>query len=160
MRILGIVALGAALAGCGLAQGREAEAQRATALAEANAAITQCNERKIQSAAVAWAKCVGDGQLRLRAFSPAPDLVDQEIAGRNVLSEKWQKGQVTQAEFEFQYLQLHSQLESETQRRVLAVRSVNAQEDAAVAASAAASAASAPRGPVYCNRMGTTTICN
>jgi hypothetical protein len=88
-----------------------------------------------------------------RPLSPFPDLFDQETAGRNMLAEKWQKGQITQAEYEFQFTQMHSELEAEGQRRNLAGRSVNAQE-------AAATAALLSSGPTICNRIGRTTVCN
>jgi hypothetical protein len=155
MRILGIVVLCAALVGCGLSQQAQLEKQRTAVVSEATEAIAQCNEtyKKVQATAVARAKCIGDASLRVRAFSSAPDLFDQEVAGRNALAEKWQKGQITQAEYEFQFTQLHSQLESEGQRRALATRSVNAQE-------ATATAALMSTGPVICNKVGTTTICN
>jgi hypothetical protein len=105
-------------------------------MAEISAGVEQCNQKfpKEQKTAVARARCLGEATAPYRTIYPYPDLYDQETAGRNMLAEKWQKGQITQAEYEFQFTQMHSQIEAEGQRRNLAGRSVNAQETAATAA--------------------------
>jgi hypothetical protein len=152
MRFIVVAALCAALAGCGLARQQEAQQQRDAAVAGIKAGIEECNQRfpKEQKTAVVRSHCLADATAPYRSLWSFPDLYDQEASGRNMLAEKWQKGQITQAEYEFQFSQMHSQIESEGQRRNLAGRSVNAQEATAAAANS----------PTICNRVGNTTICN
>lgn len=147
------------LAGCGSSSQRAAQEaaqdRYVAAFSEVHAAADNCNQKfqKLQSTAVARARCLGEATAPLRPFVAFPDLYDQETAGRNMLAERWQTGKISQAEYEAQFAQMHSQIASEEQRRQLAGRTVNAQEMAAAAALYST-------GPVVCNRVGTSTICN
>lgn len=152
MRFLVVLALCALLGSCGLARRQEQAEQREKAVAAMKAGYETCDQTypKSQANAVLRAKCLQDMQAPFRAMANYPDLFDQETATRNLYSEKWFKGQITQADFEFQMTQAHSQIVAEEQRRNLANRSVGAQEAIAAAAMS----------PTVCNRVGTTTICN
>jgi hypothetical protein len=155
MRILGIVALCVALAGCALARQRERQELIAATTAQVKADVETCNQTypKNQKTAVARAQCIGAATAPIRPLTNYPDLYDQETANRNVLAERWQTGKITQLEYEAQFTEMHSQIVGEEQRRNLANRSVNAQETAATAAMLSS-------GPTVCNRVGNTTICN
>lgn len=150
MRQVAIIGL-LMLAGCGLVRQKEAQDRFNSAMAEVRAGVETCNQAhpKQQQTAVARARCIGDATAPIRSLVPFPDLLDQETANRNLLAERWQAGKITQAEFEAQFTQMHSQVVAEEQRRQLAGRSVNAQEAAAAAALS----------PTICNRVGSSTIC-
>lgn len=143
------------LSGCGLARQKEAQDRANSAAAELRAGMDSCNNQfpKQQNTAVARAHCIAEATAPWRPLVPFPDLFDQDVANRNLLAERWQTGKITQAEYEAQFYQMHSQIVAEEQRRSLAGRSVNAQETAAAAAVLSS-------GPVVCNRVGSTTICN
>ena len=83
---------------------------------------------------------------------PFPDLLDQENATRLALAEKVQAGKMTIIERNQQFSQFHSQIIAEEQRRMLANRSVNAQESAAAAQWRASN-------PVSCTKIGNTVNC-
>lgn len=141
------------LTGCGLARQQEAQDRLSQTAAEAVASSARCDEsfpKRQQKTAVARSHCLAEATAPLRPLFPYPDIYDQEISGRNLLSERWQAGKITEAEYEAQFYQMHSQATAERERRKLATRSVNAQEMAATAAAS----------PVICNKVGTTTICN
>ena len=72
-------------------------------------------------------------------FLRYPDLGRLDMANRLVIAERLSEGQISEAEADQQFSQLHSQIVAEEQRRNLANRSVSAQETAAAAASRAAS---------------------
>lgn len=151
MRVLIGVLVFALLSGCGLVRQKEAQDRFNVAMADVRAGVETCNQSfpKQQQTAVARARCIGDATAPIRPLVPFPDLLDQETANRNLLAERWQTGKITQAEFEAQFTQMHSQVVAEEQRRQLAGRSVNAQEAAAAAALS----------PTICNRVGSSTIC-
>jgi hypothetical protein len=136
MRNLGIVALCAALAGCGLARQQEQKEAYDRALAQVKADVEVCNQTypKMQKTALARAQCLGTATDTLRPLVNYPDLLDQEKTTRNVLAEQWQNGKITQMEYEAKFTEMHSQVVAEEQRRNLANRSVGAQESAAAAA--------------------------
>lgn len=154
MRSLAVLICIFFLSGCGLAARAEREAQMKAALETAIAEKDRCNVAYPleQKTAMARAKCMGGAANILKPFVPYADLVDQENATRTALAEQWQMGRITQAMFEQQFTQAHSQVVAEEQRRNLASRSVGAQESAAAAAWRAAS-------PVSCTRIGNTVNC-
>ena len=141
-----------ALTGCGLAQRAETKKQAEAANAEMRTAAETCDQkfpRGQQHTAVSRARCVGDAIKIIRSYTDYPDLLDQQIATRNLLAERWQSGKITQAQFDAESAQLQSSLVAEDERRKLAVRAVTAQEDVV----------SAARAPVSCTRFGNTVNC-
>jgi hypothetical protein len=152
MRILAVFVGLLVLSGCGIARQQEAQDRLNKASADTHAATEACDQSfpKQQNLAVKRARCIADATAPMRQVIAYPDLYDQETANRNLLAERWQAGKITQAEYEAQFFQMHSQIMAEFQRRNLANRAIGAQE---LAASAAAS-------PVICTHVGTSTICN
>jgi hypothetical protein len=83
---------------------------------------------------------------------PYPDLWDVYIASRIVIAERVQKGQISIAEGDEAFAQKRSDLAAEEQRRLLANRSVAAQENIASASLQAA-------GPRSCIQASNTVTC-
>jgi hypothetical protein len=152
MRILGIVALCVALAGCGLMARKERQEQMAAAKAAMEQAFADCKAQwpEVSKQAVERNRCYSIAAQPTRQFNTYPDIFDKVWADRAVIAERLQAGKLTVAEATQQLTQTISDATAEEQRRNLANRAVSAQEAMAVAAS----------GPTVCNRVGNTTICN
>lgn len=151
-----IVLISIVCVGCGVSQ-REELAERTKALkAEYDIAIGTCVDAHKKSdprAAVARAQCLNEASDKfMRPVTPNPDLLDLLNATRLAIAEKYAKGQISEAEAEQQFYLAKSQVVTESQKRMLANRSVKAQEISAAAAIAAT-------GPVTCNRFGNTVNC-
>lgn len=154
LRVYWILPICAILGGCGLARQKEAQERYQTIISEVTLWVEDCRKRfpEGQKTALARSQCIGKATEGLKGISPYPDLIDQENANRDVLAEKWQKGQMTEVEYRAQFAQMHSQMEAERQRRQMLNRSVSAQESAAAAAWQASS-------PVTCTKLGNSTTC-
>ncbi len=98
------------------------------------------------------ARCFNSATVHIRATMPFPDLLDQENAARLSIAEDEAKGKITRAEAAMRFTRIHSDMVAEEQRRMLAGRSVSAQESAAAAAWRASS-------PVSCTKTGNTVNC-
>jgi hypothetical protein len=83
---------------------------------------------------------------------PYPDLMDLNIAARMALAERIQNGQLTMAQGNEEMMRKPSEIVAEEQRRLLANRSVRAQENIADARLQAV-------GPHSCTRTGNTVPC-
>jgi hypothetical protein len=155
MRILGIVALCVALAGCGLARMQERKEQTAAAIAAKDSGIAACKAQYPDENKdfVLRNRCSFEAAQVVRPFVTYADLFDQSWAKAALLAEQLQGRKLTRAEANAQMTELQSQITAEEQRRNLANRSVAAQETAATAALISS-------GPTICNRVGNTTICN
>jgi len=156
MRVFIVVALiGLTVSGCGLMRQREYQ-ERVAALKQQSADAAQLCQTSFPvedtKRAVARAQCLNDASLILRPIVPYPDLLDLNNANRMEIAEKSQKGQITRAQAVQEFTQLYSNLIAEEQRRLLANRSVNAQETAAVASVMAS-------GPRSCTVIGNSVNC-
>jgi hypothetical protein len=143
------------VAGCGLIRQRELQERSAQLRAQSTAAAQVCDERFPKGqvkTAVARTQCVNDALAILRPIMPHPDLLDLNLATRTALAEKVQKGQLTLAQANEEMMRKQSEMIAEEQRRVLANRSVRAQETVADASLQAA-------GPHSCTRIGNTVNC-
>ncbi len=137
MRIFGIVALCAAVGGCGLAARKERQEAFAAAQAQQQAGIADCEAKYPPATTKQFterAQCINAAVAIIRPFVPFPDLLDQDMANRMLLAEKVQQGRMTVAEATQDMAQRRSQLTAEEQRRSLSNRAVSAQESAAAAA--------------------------
>lgn len=143
------------LLGCGLARQQELEAKRA-ALQEQNAAAVQICDSKFPKGetktAIVRAQCMNEAAEILRPTMPFPDLLDVFMTSRMAIAERVQKGQMTIAQANEEITARRSQLVAEEQRRMLANRSVAAQETSAQASVLAA-------GPRSCTKFGNTINC-
>jgi hypothetical protein len=148
-------ALAFLLSGCGLVRQQEMKA-RAEALQAQSAAATQECEVKFPKgnpkAAMDRTRCMNNAQLILRPLAPYPDLMDLYLASNMAIAERLQKGQITIAQANEEIARKSAEITSEQQRRMLADRSVSAQEDMAAASARAA-------GPHSCTRIGNTVNC-
>jgi hypothetical protein len=110
MRVLVVLGLCCLLAGCGLMARKEREEQQASAKAQSDAAMADCEVQfpKGGKRYIEKTQCQNGAMNIIRPFMPYPDLVDQDMASRMAVAEE--------------------------QRRMLNNRSVGAQESAAAAA--------------------------
>ncbi|WP_024520513.1 hypothetical protein [Bradyrhizobium sp. Tv2a-2] len=154
MRKLAIVALCAALGGCGLMAMKQRQEQMAAAIAAKDQGIGACKAQYPDENKdfVARNKCSFEAAKVVRPFATYPDLFDKSWATVAVLAEELDAKKITRAQGELQLAQMNSEIIAEEQRRNLANRSVAAQESAASAAWMASR-------PVTCNRVGTSTTC-
>jgi hypothetical protein len=150
---LTLVALALTLCGCGLARQQELQAQRAALNQQAQAAIQECDTKFPKGAtptAIARAQCLNDAtEITRPVWGGSADLVNVFMTSRLAAAERFQKGQITFAQYSEEVATKWSQLVSEEQRRNLANRSVAAQETAAQNIG----------GPTSCTRIGNTVNC-
>lgn len=149
MRVWFLLPLFAGLAGCGVVAANQRAEANAKARADFSAAVEACNQQFTDRTrqAIARAQCINAAQTtHLQPTVPYPDLLLQINATRMATAEQVQAGRMTVAQADLQLAQVVSQVVSEDQRRGLANRAVAAQE--------------AANAPVFCNRVGNTTICN
>ena len=143
------------LDGCGIARRQEMEAKRAALKQQSDAAAQDCNTEfppgKVPTA-VARAQCINNALSILRPIVPYPDLWDVYMASHIAVAERVQKGQMSIAEANEVLAQKRSELVAEEQRRLLANRSVAAQENIASASLQAA-------GPHSCIQASNTVTC-
>jgi hypothetical protein len=144
-----------ALDGRGIARRQEMEAKRVALKQQSDAAFQDCNTQfppgKVATA-VARAQCTNNALSILRPILPYPDLWDVYMASHIVIAERVQKGQISIAEANEVLAQKRSDLAPEEQRRLLANRSVAAQENIASASLQAA-------GPHSCFQASNTVTC-
>jgi hypothetical protein len=139
MRVVGIVALCATLAGCGLARMQERQEQMAAAVAAKDSGIAACKAQYSDENKdfLLRNKCAFEAAQVIRPFVTYSDLFDQSWAKAALLAEQLQAREMTRAEANAQMTETQSQIVAEEQRRNLANRSVNAQESMAAASWAA-----------------------
>src|SRR5271166_6540923 len=129
------------LAGCGLVQRAQFQ-QKATELrAQSDAAMAECNSRLpagVPSHAVGRAQCVNQALGILRPIMPFPDLWDVYMATHLAIAEQVQAGKMSVTQANVVLTEKRSALTAEEQRRLLANRSVTAQENIAAASLEAA----------------------
>lgn len=144
------------VASCGSAQRADKEriAQIETA---SKAGIAACDTRFPQprrGQQAAWARCVGEAERPLIATVPVGyrDLFEVKAATRTALSAKLDRGEISPEDAQLEAARANSQLMAELEKRQLARRAVEAQED---------SAAAAYRGSlgVTCTRFGNSVSC-
>jgi hypothetical protein len=154
MRVSVVLGLCCLLAGCGLMARKEREEQQASAKAQSDAAMADCEVQfpKGGKRYIEKTQCQNGAMNVIRPLMPYPDLVDQDMASRMAVAEKLQAGKLTLAEANLEQSTFHSNIVAEEQRRMLNNRSVGAQESAAAATWHASS-------PVSCTRIGNTTNC-
>ncbi len=149
MRLVLVLPLAVSLSGCGVIAANQRAEANAKSRAAFSAGVEACNQQfpdRVRQA-VARAECLNAAQTtHLHPTVPYPDLLVQVNATRLATAEQVQSGRMTVAQADLQLSQVVSQVVSEDQRRSLASRSVAAQE--------------AANAPVFCNRVGNTTICN
>jgi hypothetical protein len=154
-QLIVVVLMAVSVAGCGIIRRQEMQAKIASLKEQSNAAFQDCNTRFPAgnvATAVARAQCVNDAFAILRPIMPYPDLWDLYMASHTAIAERTQKGQLTIAQANEALAQKRSELVAEEQRRLLANRSVAAQENVAAASLQAA-------GPHSCTRYGATVTC-
>jgi hypothetical protein len=148
-----LVVLALSLSGCGLARRQEMQAQKAALKEQSAAAVQECDAKFQKGAvptAVARAQCLNDAMEIMRPlWGGSADLVSVFMTGRLAAAERFQKGQITFAQYSEEVANKWSQVVTEEQRRNLANRSVAAQETAAQNIG----------GPTSCTRVGNTVNC-
>ena len=155
MRIVWVVVLCGLLAGCGIARQREMQARNDALKEQSRIAMEDCNTKLPKGnpkTAIVRAQCVNDALVIMRPIFPYPDLLDLSMAHRLAVAERYQKGQITGPQANEELAQKNSELTAEEQRRLLANRSVGAQESMAAASIMAA-------GPKTCTRIGNSVNC-
>jgi hypothetical protein len=152
VKVVTVFLVVATMGGCGIARRAEI-AKQAEELKQRSAAAAQdCVTRfpaGNSATAVSRMQCLNDALLIVRPIMPYPDLLDSFIASRLVIAEHVQKGQITLAEANEQIASKRSAFVAEEQRRLLANRSVSAQETMAQNIG----------GPTTCTRTGNTVSC-
>jgi hypothetical protein len=122
MRSLAIMALCAAVAGCGISRQpteQETEEPAAVSLNDALAACRNGYPDQITQA-VARAACVNNATELLRPLLPFPDLLDQENSLRKSLAEQVQSGSISLLERNRQMAKFHAKMLAEEQGRLQA----------------------------------------
>lgn len=143
-----VVASALLLSGCGLARQQELAERRAAIMAQAGAAIEQCNQqfrKGVQATAMARARCLNAAAEPTVDFYAGADLARLFFASRLAVAERYQAGQITEAQAEEETARRFAEMGDHASRRNLAARSVAAQEAAAA--------------PVSCVRTGNITSC-
>lgn len=154
--IVGVVLIVAPiLAGCGLVARKEQAEREAALKHQFEATLADCNQRLPPNTKRQRdrANCINGAMNLYRGSLPFTDLLDQEMAARLAIAEQVETGKLTLAQGDLEFSRVHSNLVAEEQRRMLASRSVNAQESAASAAWRASA-------PVTCTRSGNSTTCS
>jgi hypothetical protein len=140
---------------CGFVRQQQLREQVAALKQQSDAAVQQCDTqypKSIPSNAMARAQCMVSAVQILRPVAPFPDLWDLYIPTYLATAERVQRGQLTVLQANEVLAQKRAELASEEQRRMLASRSVTAQENIAAANMQAA-------GPRSCIGAGNTVTC-
>lgn len=140
MRPLVILAVAASLSGC-IAAARNREAR-----AEVEAAKAACRTQTFTSR-VESAKCFNAAEMKFASVYPNPDLLQLRLATRLAISEKIDKGQMTEAEGELEFARVGAQIGSQEQQRSTSAQMADA-----------ASQMASPR-RTTCTRYGNTVSC-
>ncbi len=148
------VSISMLLAGCGLAARREQAAQVAAIRESVKTATESCQQQysELPKDAIARANCFNDADRTLKQVVRYPDLIELRIAKRSEVAERIASGKITRAQGVLELSQLQTSLVDQEQKRMLANRSVQAQETAAAAAVAASS-------PTTCTQYGNSVTC-
>jgi hypothetical protein len=150
MRIFAFIATAILCANCALMAQREASERAAALQAQSTAAYNECQSKFAPNnprIAVARTNCINDSMRILRPIMPYPDLLELQLATNMSVAEKVQNEQLTVAQANEAIAQKFSEVNAEEQRRLLASRSVGAQESAAAAAWEAARPKTCMGGP-------------
>jgi len=149
-----VISLSMSVAGCGIIAQKKRQEEFAAVKASADRMLADCDlkYKKIKGQMLDRMKCRGEAFALYKSQLPFPDLLDQEITSLMVVAERVDTGAMTYAEGEQAASEIHSRMVAEEQRRMLANRSVSAQESAASAAWRASA-------PVTCTRSGNSTTC-
>lgn len=154
--VVGVVLIvGPILAGCGLVARKQHAEEVARVKAQVEAGLAECDAKykKVKGQMLDRMRCRSASAVLYKPLLPYPDLLDQELSSLMVIAERVDKGQMSPVEGEQAASEVHSKMVAEEQRRMLANRSVSAQESAASAAWRASA-------PVTCTRSGNSTTCS
>lgn len=153
-RALILVSVALSVAGCGIIAQKKRQEEFAATKANADRMLADCDlkYKKIKGQMLDRMRCRGEAFALYKPQLPFPDLLDQEITSLMVVAERVDAGEMSYAEGEQAASEIHSRMVAEEQRRMLASRSVSAQESAASAAWRASA-------PVTCTRSGNSTTC-
>src|SRR5262245_50939423 len=124
-----LLIISAMLVSCGITQ----QARYQEAWAESEKLTAGCVQKYKTAEKLKFITCINSAEKRIASFSPWPDLWQLKWAQRAALAAKVDKHLITSEEAALEDARTMANLTSEYERRMLAHRSVNAQEDAAAA---------------------------
>ena len=139
MKLAAVVAIGLLASGCAMALQRQVSD-------EVNAAKAACAARTFRNH-VEKARCYNAAEQTIAAYYDKPDLLQLRLAARLAISERIDRGQITEAQGELEFAQIGMQIGSQEATR-----------NSTAAMAAAATQIATPRSTT-CNRIGNTVTC-
>lgn len=120
--------------GCGVrARVEEMERHAKELIAQSEAAKQECLKKfptEQQKTAIARTKCLNNAAMITRSleYEGLRDVFDLRLASKAVIAEKWQRGQITQAEASLELAKVETGINEQLQQRELSIRTIETQE--------------------------------